>query len=330
METSNSDFAYVRLEHANPEHKDYVVINWCLTNVCNYACSYCPDDLHNGKAGWPDYYQVVEFCDKVFSHYAGKKIYFEFTGGEVTLWKDLPAVCQFIKNRGGRVGIISNGSRSLDFWEKFIEKIDHVCLSLHPESAKEDHFFEVVKFCSEKVRTHVNFMMAPALFNKVLAFAMRIKEIPNISMAIQPLVKDFGNELFDYNEVQHKVMNSQFDMIVKHIKRNRHFEYYRGAMAMVNEAGERRDIAPQRFISSDRNRWKGWQCHIGLEQIVINMTGDIHRGWCLVGGRIGHISDKALKLPNKPVTCNKDFCHCNLDIMATKTKAEKIDVSQFV
>ena len=50
------------------------------------------------------------------------------------------------------------------------------------------------------------------------------------------------------------------------------------------------------------------------------MDGTIHRGWCKVGGTIGHIADANLELPTDPVTCNKTMCHCNFDIMCTKEK----------
>ena len=91
-------------------------------------------------------------------------------------------------------------------------------------------------------------------------------------------------------------------------------------MAMITNTGERKPIASQRFISSENNSWKDWHCYAGLEQIVVDMFGTIYRGWCLAGGRVGSIFDKKLFLPDKPIHCKVEKCHCNLDIMTTKVK----------
>ena len=53
------------------------------------------------------------------------------------------------------------------------------------------------------------------------------------------------------------------------------------------------------------------------------MDGSLHRGWCKVGGKIGHITDENLMLPIRPVICDKTMCHCNFDIMSTKENWKK-------
>ena len=194
---------YDFLVHANPEHQDWVVVNWCLANFCNFSCSYCPTDLHDGSVRWPDIDQVKSFCEKVVEHYDGKKIYFEFTGGEVTFWKQLPGLLKFLKSLGCDTGIISNGSKYKLFWEENIEHLDHVCLSFHPESADASYFLDIVQFCADKIRTHVNFMMHPQFFKECLDLAYKVKDVANISVAIQPLVEDFGDRLLPgYTEYQ--------------------------------------------------------------------------------------------------------------------------------
>jgi MoaA/NifB/PqqE/SkfB family radical SAM enzyme len=320
MEVALESSKYIRLEHQNPLHKDVVVINWCLGNVCNYACSYCPDNLHSGTQPFPAFDVVKNFIDKTIQHHSQKKLYFEFTGGEVTLWKDLMPTLTYLRERGCKTGIISNGSRSLEFYTKLVEKIDHICISFHPESAKEDHFFSVVELFADKIRTHVNIMMSPLHFDRCTAFAMKLKYIDNISMALQPLMEGLNGKIYSYSELQNRVMDQQFNLVIKHIQYTKQYEYYRGSMAMVMPSGERKDIASQNFISAGNNSWKYWECYAGVEQMVVNMDGEIFRGWCLAGGKIGKISDASLKLPSKPIRCPVNKCHCNLDIMCTKEK----------
>ncbi|NQZ02460.1 MAG: radical SAM protein [Bdellovibrionales bacterium] len=313
---------YVTLRHLNKDHENYVVVNWCVGNTCNYSCSYCPSGLHDGSVKWPDFSTIARFCRSVVDHHPGKKVYFEFTGGEITLWKDFSKLAEVLFLMGCRVGIISNGSRSHQFYEKLIPMIDHVCLSYHPESAKPDHFLKTVQMCAKEIRTHVNFMMHPDFFLENLDLAYKVKEIPNISIAIQPLTKEMGEELFDYTDTQRKVINSQNAFLARQIQHDKAFEYYRGAMEMHKPDGETIKMSPQRFISSGNNSWKGWHCYAGVEQIVVDMKGDIFRGWCLEGGSIGNIRDENLELPSQPVLCSKSYCHCNLDIMTTKTQGQ--------
>ena len=67
------------------------------------------------------------------------------------------------------------------------------------------------------------------------------------------------------------------------------------------------------------NDWYGWKCYAGLENLVIDWDGTILRGWCRVGKEIGN-AYKEYTLPYRPVLCNKNFCHCNFDIMCKKEK----------
>ena len=167
---------YDTLEHYNIDAKNTVVINWLLGNTCNYRCSYCPSFLHEGSVGWPRIELVKKFVDYAVNHYSGKKIYFEFTGGEVTLWKNFIELCAYIKNTNNYVGFISNGTMSNSFWIKNIDKFDHVCLSYHPQFAKKHKFLEKASILSNSVRTHINIMMDPNYWDECITLAEQIAD----------------------------------------------------------------------------------------------------------------------------------------------------------
>lgn len=311
---------YSQLIHTNPSHKKYVVVNWCLLNTCNYKCSYCPEFLHSGSLPWPEFETVKNFCDRAIKHYKGRNLYIEFTGGEVTLWKDLPRVAEYLKSRDVRIGIISNGSRSLKFWNEFIQHLDHVCLSYHPESGRVDHFYKIVELCHDKIRTHVNLMMHPDYFDDCLELGYKVKDLPDISIAVQPLVVDMEKDLYSYTEEQRNIINTENAKLSSLVKYKKRHEYYRGSMTMVDDLGKKVEMSPQRFISAEKNKWKGWYCSAGVEQIVVDVDGEVYRGWCRVGSSLGNIKDKFLYLPRFQVLCSKSQCHCNLDIMSTKNE----------
>ena len=109
---------YDLLEQHDKKNIDWFVVNWCLGNTCNYACSYCPTSLHDGSRKWHSLENVKAFVGRIKAIHPTKKIYFEFTGGEVTLNKDFIAICQFCHENDVKVGFISNGSRTIRWWEE--------------------------------------------------------------------------------------------------------------------------------------------------------------------------------------------------------------------
>lgn len=311
---------YIKLIHNTPAHENWIVINWCLGNFCNYSCSYCPTGLHDGSKMWPDKETVKLFISRVAAHHYPKKVYFEFTGGEVTLWRHFAEVCQYCTELGVSVGCISNASRTLRWWQENKQFINHACLSFHPEHANADHFIDVVKEVHLDLRTHVNIMMSPDKFDYCFDVAQRAVALGDISIALQPLIHDFGDTLYDYTPEQLHIFDQQHELCVKKIVYTKSFDYYRGAMKQVYADGTSVASSAHRFISDKTNDWSGWKCYAGVEQLIVDMDGTIYRGWCKVGNALGHINDEILTLPTDPIVCNKTMCHCNFDIMSTKER----------
>ena len=215
------DHPYIRLEHATEYNNDWFVVNWCLGNTCNYKCSYCPTILHDSSHGWPELETIKAFIRKVREHHVDKNVYFEFTGGEVTMYKHFIDVCKFCAELNVKIGFISNGSRTIRYWEQNKQYFQHVCLSFHPEFANAEHFVDVVKLLHNDVRVHVNIMMSPEKFDYCFKIANDIKQINTISIALQPLIHDFGDTLYDYTDEQKYILDNQVELIADHIKYNR-------------------------------------------------------------------------------------------------------------
>jgi MoaA/NifB/PqqE/SkfB family radical SAM enzyme len=72
------------------------------------------------------------------------------------------------------------------------------------------------------------------------------------------------------------------------------------------------------------NQYKGWTCNVGLESLMINWDGEVHRATCRVGGSLGNIYTNTFDVPVKSVVCDRNYCTCAADIPITKFK---IDVS---
>src|SRR5690606_9507363 len=194
---------YTKLLHGKPAYKDYFVVNWCFFSICNFSCSYCPTSLHDGKRRGLPLEDVKAFCRKIIETKKDQKVFFEFTGGEITYYKDFIPLFEYLKSMGAETGLISNGSRDLAYWEKHKHLIDHICLSFHPEKGDADHFFEVVRILNEVTTVHVNIMMLPSKFEALHELAKRIAaQIEGVSVAMQALFENMGGTIFEYTPEQ--------------------------------------------------------------------------------------------------------------------------------
>jgi organic radical activating enzyme len=314
---------YARLEHGNKNYENYFVVNWCFFSVCNFACTYCPTSLHDGKIRGLPIETVKAFCDKVMANKPDKKVFFEFTGGEMTYYKSFVELFEYLKSKGAETGLISNGSRDLDFWNKHKHLIDHICLSFHPEQGDLAHFYEVLKLLNFETTVHVNLMMLPGKFEELHQFAKTISsEVEGVSVSMQALFTDMSGTIFPYTDKQKLILDSQElpwgQNILYPQSETKVRKVYRGEMRKITEDGQSIVVVPPELIAKAENNWLGWKCHIGLENIVVDTMGNVMRGWCGVGGSIGNVSDQNFVFPQKPIICASRSCHCGLDIMATK------------
>lgn len=304
----------VLIDHSIDAANDQVEIEISLGNTCNYACSYCPDDLHSGSLGWIEKDHVMRFLDEVDAQFAGKSVIIQYTGGEPTVYPGFEEIIQYGKELGFYHSIISNGSRKPRWWEKFSQYFDKVHLTFHQEFAEIDHFFNVVDIIRKHCIVHVNFTMIPEIFDDIYAAADSLADLDNVSLTLKALRIGFGSELYPYEDEQLKRMRA-FRSRGKKAPTN----YLRGMMKKVYDDGTEEIKAPSDFIVDRDNQWEGWNCWVGIQQICVKPNGDIYRGICRVGGKLGNIREE-YEFPEKPIVCNKKFCSCVTDIMTRKEK----------
>ena len=314
----------ITLEHKYAEHKKQLVVNWCLTNICNYKCSYCPDELHNGTRRGVDLETAKMFVDNIMLAHPDKEIHFELTGGEVTYYKGFSQLIEYIKSFNHYVAIITNGARKIDFWEKNLEHLDHIMLSFHSEQGDPKHFQKVVEFLCDKTSVHVNIMLKPENFKLCHKLAQDLINYSDISIALQPLLEGMDGKIFDYTDEQLKIIENQRLEWPNQVKTRALKNYHpRGDMYLVFKEKKRLFTHSPELISNHFNNWRDWYCNIGIETICVDFYGNLKRGWCNVGGNFGNISDKIINFPKKPILCNKSQCSCGQDIMTTKVRKDE-------
>ena len=204
-----------KINHNIAKHTEYFIVNWAIGNQCNYKCSYCTPILNDGKKNWVPFENVIEFSDKIISHYSkmGKKIVFQFTGGEVTLNKDIIKILSYLKSKGCLTDILSNGSNHLQFWNEIVGLLDYCSLSFHADHCKGEHFFEVINMLQKSVELNVNIMLHPIHFQSCVNIGDKIcQSFPNVFVSYQPIIKNLTNskELIDYRSEQLKKLPELF------------------------------------------------------------------------------------------------------------------------
>ena len=66
------------------------------------------------------------------------------------------------------------------------------------------------------------------------------------------------------------------------------------------------------------NNFKGWKCSAGIESLMINWDGEVHRATCRVGGSLGNIYNGSFEEPEQEIICTRQWCTCAADIPLTK------------
>lgn len=310
---------WIALEHADTAATSVTVIDWNLGTACNYSCSYCPDHLHDGSFAWPDYETVKNFCDRAIDHYRkmGRIIFFQFSGGEPTLYKSIERLAAYLRSQSCRVGVISNASRPEAWWRKFRDLLDRVVLTHHIEFVDIQHFLSIAHLTSETIRTHVNVTMLPSRFEECLENAYRVAQTcDSVTLTLKPLLLDFGERMYDYSDKQKRVMRET----VFPSPRRQMGEPVRGLMKKVFDDGTRTLVKASHLIVNEENRWKGWSCDVGVELLSINYRGDVYKGVCRQDGKIGHFFDQNLRFPISSTICDRNVCHCVSDIITSKSR----------
>jgi hypothetical protein len=68
------------------------------------------------------------------------------------------------------------------------------------------------------------------------------------------------------------------------------------------------------------NRWNGWLCNAGVDNVYVDLDGYVYRGYCRQGGALGHFTDKTINFPYEPIVCRAEVCLNQLDMLVWKKR----------
>ena len=320
-------------------------IEWHLTYACPFQCWYCPKDVWNGpllaRYDWAVY---SDFLDEVLERY--KKGYILLSGGEPTNWPYFTNVLDKLHNNPNwEVMTLTNLSRSKDFIDQWAHKTNWIVTSFHPNviktQAQRDKWFEKALSYKKKTSLNIKILMDPLHWDYCLEMFHSLNDediwvtpvrIHNVTEAVNP------SAYIHYTPEQEKILSNLKAKIGNHLKtdapahlpaRKTILQYDDGEEEISEGSFDAWHITSQ-IMRHDRNKFKGWLCNMGVNNIFIDEKGYVNRGLCTGGESlrsVGHIDNLTkIKWPTTATICPHTYCYCEGEVGITKRKLTPAEI----
>ena len=309
-------------------------IRWSVNNICNFKCQYCFPDAHAATHSYPaDFELVIDNFYKMFEYYKtqGKTQFnLHITGGEPTLWPQLGDFIRRIKlHYRVYVSVVSNGSRSLRWWNSYGHYIDNLTLSHHVRQADLVHTMGVADTMykiGKKVSVHV--LMDPLAWDKSIEAVDYMIANSKYKWFIQTKeVVSVPTQSIDYTSNQRDYLKNEIKRMpgilwfMKNIKLIFDGQIRPWESIAIMSGGIKIRAQSQTYITNGWTNFKGWSCNLGIEGIYIHWNG-LLQGSCgqLPWDKTYNILDNNFKFsPDlKSVVCQQTQCTCPPETQLSK------------
>ena len=286
-------------------HADSVHVEWNLGKRCNLDCTYCPAEIHDNFSPHTNIKVLTDAVDALAE--IDKPVRLSLTGGEPCVHPNIKELLEHASQRLDWVTVTSNGTRTPKFYADL--PINYIVFSLHFEDVQWAKQVDTITLFSQlneiqnNFDFHVNVMAHHKHMLKVKQAVDRFSS-HNIKYAIRRIRWTEGDhDVFDDMRYDGK----DLEWILQH-----------DATAQPNVLVDGEMMHANDVIKQNLNQFKGWSCNAGIESLMINWDGEVHRATCRVGGSLGNIYDGSFEPPEKPIICTRNFCTCAADIPITK------------
>lgn len=287
-------------------HQDCIKVEWNLGKRCNYDCTYCPSSIHDNYSPHTDINVLEATVDKLCE--LGKPLRISLTGGEPCVHPDIEDLLDYFKRKDVFwVNLTTNGTRPANWYLQNEMYFNHLVFSLHFEHDWMRVQHTIMKYYDDTERD---------FFVNVMAHHAHMPEVREAVKKFSDLGIKYAVRRIRWTEGDHNVFDD-----LKYNGKDLEWLLAQDATAKPNTLidGEKVMHAND-IIKLHMNKFKGWSCNAGLESLMINWDGDVHRATCRVGGSLGNIYNGTFSVPTSPVICDRDNCTCAADIPLTKVK----------
>jgi organic radical activating enzyme len=319
-------------------------IRWDPTNICNYKCRYCFPGSNAGNYGAPNNLDlIIKNFKFLLSQYKEKlaktKFQIYLAGGEPTLWKDLGKFLEAIKQEHNvYFTLISNGSRTVRWWNDYANAIDNAHLTLHLAEGNVDHIIKVADLLyAAGAKVTVKVLMDPLYWDKGVSYIEKMKNESKHPWFIQ--VEKVIEQTVDVSIPAYSA--DQMKYINRSIKRIPSLSWFWRNRLLLKEEMRIWDskavtdtkkiiwARPGTYINNNWNSFENWSCNIGSENIYIGWTGDI-KGSC--NTKLYNLNyyynvldskfTEEFRLDPAPIICTNNKCWCSPETHISKVKLE--------
>lgn len=285
-------------------HQDQLKVEWNLGKRCNYDCSYCPASIHDNHSPHTNINMLKRAVDQLCE--LDKPLRISLTGGEPCVHPDIEDFLACLKQKSVYwVNLTTNGTRAGSWYLSNENYFNHLVFSLH----FEHDWQRVVKTINQYYdSTERDF------FVNVMAHHAYMTDVRKVVKEFQDKGIKFAVRRIRWTEGDHAIFDD-----MRYDGNDLEWLMTQDATAKPNcRVDDDKVIHANDIIKLHLNKFKDWTCNAGLESLMINWDGDVHRATCRVGGSLGNIYQETLAVPNDPIICTRDWCTCAADIPLTK------------
>jgi MoaA/NifB/PqqE/SkfB family radical SAM enzyme len=286
-------------------HQDQIKVEWNLGKRCNYDCSYCPDSIHDNYSPHTPIDILERTVDRLCA--LGKPLRISLTGGEPAVHPDIEDLFDYFKRKDVFwVNLTTNGTRPAKWYLDNEMFFNHLVFSLHFEHDWQRILRTINEFYDATERDFfVNVMAHHDHMADVRFVVERLKDV-GIRYAVRRI---------RWTEGDHNIFDD-----MRYDGKDLEWLISQDATAKPNcRVDEEYIVHANDIIKKKQNQFKGWTCSAGIESLMINWDGEVHRATCRVGDSLGNIYNDTFIIPTDPVICTRDWCTCAADIPLTKT-----------
>jgi len=312
-------------------------IQFTMLNQCNYHCNYCPPKLNSGSTPLISVKTYINFFENLLldnpqiMNY--EKRFIGLTGGEPTIYDGIDDIIDFFKKNNFNIALDTNGTASMDFWEKNLTKINMTNLSVHPRYANFKRILEIVKLGIKKQSiVKVAILMDFEYWDRAQEAISFFKENNVPIMEFKGLVfrheKEFKNDQRKQNyydsytqEQIDWIKNNTYHTNISLKKINPNYES-RNAQ-IIYEDGTKEKFLGQKLITKELNKFLGYKCYAGTDSLSIKWDGSVRAAHCGVQninfGNLLENPNLRIKLSKNPIICSLKKCSCISDMRIRKS-----------
>ena len=339
-------------DHAMRKDPGIITCTWFIGKRCNYDCSYCASFYHDNYSPHITKESAFNFIDQLdmYAQSQKKKFKMSITGGEPFVNPDFLNILAYAKQKPSltQLSVVSNGSIPLQVYLKATKYLTNITVSLHleqPQSVTEQTLNTIIELNRvEGLFLNVNLMALPGRLEQVKTIAKQFKEhsVNFVTRLIEPPFEDKDNrvkkgdkqaikslgETFMSDKIQGKSKNRQnLQSRILDYYTEPELEYISNQKVSwenirLHTETDILELNTDELKANGLNTWQGWQCYIGIDSLYIQHNGEVYRGNCLLGDKLGDIGSE-INWPTQPFVCTATSCGCNADMIVRKTKDPK-------